>query len=70
MKEYQIDLVLTKESGDSGGFMSKIDAALDLEIPVVIVMRPQVKELNGRRVFTDVKALCEDVLSNLSIEKS
>lgn len=68
MKEYQIDLVLTKESGESGGFMSKIQAALDLEIPVVIVMRPEIEELSGRRVFSDVKSLCEDVLSNLSIK--
>ncbi len=70
MKEYQINLVLTKESGDSGGFISKIEAALNLEIPVVIVMRPEIEELTGRKVFSDIKSLCEDVLSSLSIEKS
>ncbi len=63
MKEYKIDLVLTKESGDSGGVMSKIEAALDLEIPVVIVMRPQIEELNGKRVYDDLNLLCVDVLS-------
>lgn len=63
MEEFEIGVVLTKESGQSGGTMSKIQAALDLDIPVVIVIRPEVAELHGKRVFDDVKLLCDEVLS-------
>ena len=62
MEEYQIGVVLTKESGQSGGTFSKIQAAVDLDIPVVIVMRPEIIELQGKSVFDDVKSLCDEVL--------
>lgn len=39
-KHYQTDLVLTKESGDIGGFNEKIGAALELDIPVLVLTRP------------------------------
>lgn len=61
MEEYQIGVVLTKESGQSGGTSSKIQAAVELNIPLVIVMRPEVAELQGKRVFDDVKSLCDVV---------
>lgn len=62
MEEYRIGVVLTKESGQSGGTWSKIQAAIDLDIPVVIVMRPKIVELQGKPVFDDVKLLCDEVL--------
>ncbi|BDZ67923.1 precorrin-6A reductase [Methanobacterium ferruginis] len=62
MKEFQIKVVLTKESGQSGGTMSKIQASLDLNIPVIVVMRPEIAELQGKLVFDDVKVLCDKVL--------
>ncbi len=64
MEEYQIEIILTKESGDSGGVMSKIKAALDLNIPVVIVMRPEIKKLQGKKVFDDLSYLCDEIISN------
>ena len=39
---YGAQLVLTKESGDIGGFKEKIEAALELEIPVIVLARPQI----------------------------
>lgn len=63
MEEFQIKVVLTKESGPSGGTMSKIQAALDLEVPVVIVMRPEIDELNGKMVFGEVELLIGEVFS-------
>lgn len=62
MEEYRIDVVLTKESGQSGGTSSKIQAAIDQDIPLVLVMRPEVAELYGKRVFNDVKSICDEVL--------
>lgn len=63
MEEFQIKVVLTKESGQSGGTMSKIQAALNLEVPVVIVMRPEIDELGGKMVFGEVEILIDEVLS-------
>lgn len=57
MKEYNISLVLTKESGEAGGTPSKIEAALELGIPVVIVMRREVRELENKRVYQDLNKL-------------
>jgi precorrin-6A/cobalt-precorrin-6A reductase len=66
MEEFQIKVVLTKESGQSGGTMSKIQAALAEEVPVVIVMRPEIDELKGKIMFNDVDLLVGEVLSRCS----
>jgi len=63
MEEFQIKVVLTKESGESGGTMSKIQAALVEEVQVVIVMRPEIDELEGKVVFNEVDLLICEVLS-------
>ena len=42
-KQYNIDLVITKESGVAGGFLEKIKACESLNIPVIIIKR---KEMN------------------------
>ncbi len=39
-KEYKATVLVTKESGDYGGVKSKVDAAIALGIPVVIIERP------------------------------
>ncbi|EKQ55770.1 MAG: precorrin-6x reductase [Methanobacterium sp. Maddingley MBC34] len=66
MEEFKIKVVLTKESGQSGGTISKIQAALAEGVPVVIVMRPEIDELEGKMVFNDVDLLVGDVLSRCS----
>ncbi|MBO3446087.1 precorrin-6A reductase [Clostridium sp. CCUG 7971] len=38
-KHYNIDIVITKESGIAGGFLEKVDACETLNIPVVIIQR-------------------------------
>ncbi len=38
-KDYQVDLVITKESGQEGGFLEKIEACQSLGIPVVVIQR-------------------------------
>lgn len=65
MEEFQIKVLLTKESGQSGGTMAKIQAALDLKVPVVIVMRPEIDELEGKIVFNEVDLLISDVFSRV-----
>jgi precorrin-6A/cobalt-precorrin-6A reductase len=62
MEEYHISLMVTKESGASGGTPSKIEAALGLGIPVVVVRRPEVLELNKKKVFRSLEQLLEELV--------
>jgi precorrin-3B C17-methyltransferase len=40
-KDWQIDCVVTKESGVAGGFVAKAQAAYSLGIPLIVVSRPR-----------------------------
>ena len=40
-KQYGAQVILTKESGDIGGFHEKLTAALDLNIQVIVLCRPK-----------------------------
>ncbi|NPV27516.1 MAG: precorrin-6A reductase [Firmicutes bacterium] len=53
---YGADVIVTKESGDAGGVESKVSAALDLGLPVVVVNRPA---LNYPHVVYSVPAVLE-----------
>lgn len=57
MEEYKIDVVLTKDSGQIGGTPSKIKAALALDLQLVVVMPPVIRELHGKKVFNQVEDL-------------
>ena len=46
LREYQIDLLVSKESGAAGGVDTKLTAAAELHVPAVIVSRPQVQYPN------------------------
>ena len=39
-RDWQIDCVVTKDSGDAGGYHAKVAAAHALKIPVLVVQRP------------------------------
>lgn len=58
MDEYDISVIITKESGKTGGTASKIAAALDLGIQVVIVVRPEVMKLKNKTIFYNINDLC------------
>jgi precorrin-6A/cobalt-precorrin-6A reductase len=40
-REYKADVVVTKESGKEGGADTKVEAALDLNVPIVVIERPK-----------------------------
>lgn len=61
MKEYDIKVVVTKESGKSGGTPSKLQAALELGIHIVMVMRPEVSELKGKTIYNSVDDVVEEI---------
>ena len=58
MEEFNISLIITKESGETGGTGTKIEAALDLCIHIIIVMRPEIEELSGKEIFSNIEELC------------
>ncbi|HSQ90036.1 precorrin-6A reductase [Romboutsia sp.] len=41
-KHYDIDIVVTKESGVNGGFLEKVNACETLDIPVIIITREKI----------------------------
>lgn len=45
LREYEAEVLVTKDSGRTGGTDTKIAAALGLKIPVIIVARPDYGEL-------------------------
>lgn len=59
MKEYNISAIITKESGESGGAETKINAALELEIPVVLVTRPKIEKLSNHKIVRSIDELKE-----------
>ena len=57
MEEYKINVIITKESGESGGTRSKVEAASQLKIPVVMVKRPEIPSLENAITFSDIDEL-------------
>ena len=41
-RDQRIDCVVTKDSGEAGGFSAKVRAAAALDIPLVVIRRPQI----------------------------
>lgn len=55
-RQWQIDCLVTKDSGDAGGYREKIDAAKLLGIPVIVIGRPQ---LNYPQSFSDSSCIMQ-----------
>jgi len=58
LMDYEISVLVTKASGSSGGLPAKIEAAREINIPVVLIERP---EIDYPRVFHDCQKLMEEV---------
>lgn len=57
---YQADVVITKESGDVGGYQEKVKPCLALGIPCIVITRPVVEYA---QVFSDIETLVNYVES-------
>ena len=66
MKEYEAGAIITKESGETGGVPSKVEAALALGLGVVMVKRPEIKELTNEIVFNSLEELEKNLNSFIS----
>lgn len=59
IRRFKIRAMVTKETGKEGGFMEKVDACINGEIPLIVIRRPQ--STAKVRVF-DTKTLIELML--------
>lgn len=57
MNEFQTDLVITKESGDVGGLPSKLEAAIELDIDIILINRPKISSLKKEYIVNDLNGL-------------
>ena len=51
IEEYHIDLLITKESGKTGGFAEKITACEECDIPAIVIARPADEGLSYEEVL-------------------
>ena len=63
MTEYAPSVIITKESGESGGTPSKISAAVELKIPIILVKRPVIPELEKEIIFSDMDRLLKSIIN-------
>ena len=56
-ESFGADVIVTKDSGKIGGVDSKIEAAQDLKIPVVMIDRPRIDYPNLTQNFDEVLKL-------------
>jgi precorrin-3B C17-methyltransferase len=42
-RDLKIDCVITKDSGDAGGFQAKVAATQTLNIPLLVIKRPKLE---------------------------
>jgi len=60
---WKVDCVVTKESGETGGFSFKAEAAAKLSIPFIVIKRPQLSYPVVTSDFNSVAKLLEQSLS-------
>ncbi|MBB6214592.1 precorrin-6A/cobalt-precorrin-6A reductase [Anaerosolibacter carboniphilus] len=62
MKKYNIQLLVTKDSGDIGGTLDKLEAAHEMEVSVVMIMRPAIPYPNIYRSFSHIMDKVSEII--------
>ena len=57
IERYNASVMITKESGEIGGVIEKIEAANQKEIAIIMIQRPQIKELDKNSVVSNLEEL-------------
>lgn len=57
MEKYDASVMITKESGDIGGVVEKIQAANEKDVAVVMIQRPEIDELNKNDIVSNLEEL-------------
>ena len=56
-KKYDASVMITKESGEVGGVIEKIEAANKSNVAVVMIQRPEIDELNKNDIVSNLDEL-------------
>lgn len=59
LKHCRVDVVITKESGFAGGFLDKVEACKELDIPIIIIKR---KTIDYQRVIHSIDEIEESLI--------
>ncbi|WAW15101.1 precorrin-6A reductase [Peptostreptococcus equinus] len=59
LKHAKVDVVITKESGFAGGFTDKLDACIELGVPIIIIRR---KMINYQKMVHDISEIEESLI--------
>jgi precorrin-6A/cobalt-precorrin-6A reductase len=65
LREYAIDLLVTKDSGAAGGLDSKLAAAAEAEVPAIVISRPSLYYAN---VCHDLEQAVQTVMAMIGKE--
>lgn len=68
IEKYDASVMITKESGEIGGVVEKIDAANQKDIYLIMIKRPVIKELNKKDVVSDLKEFDKKINEIISAE--
>ena len=58
LEEWQIDALVTKDSGQAGGVVEKVQAAAELGVNVLMVRRPRLEGIAAVRTIDEALAAC------------
>ncbi len=64
LQEFSASLLVTKDSGDAGGTVNKINAALELNLPVILIERPSVNSNHEHKVYNSVEEILRYISQN------
>lgn len=67
IERYGASVMITKESGEIGGVVEKIDAANEKDIAVIMIQRPKIDELNKNDMVSNLDEL--DIKLNAFFKK-
>ena len=57
IEKYDASVMITKESGEIGGVIDKIEAANEKDISVIMIQRPEIVELNEKDIVSNLDEL-------------
>ena len=57
IEKYGASVMITKESGEIGGVIDKIEAANEKDIAVIMIQRPEIKEVDKKDMVSNLDEL-------------
>jgi precorrin-6A/cobalt-precorrin-6A reductase len=57
IEKYGASVMITKESGEVGGVIEKIEAANEMDVAVIMIQRPKIDELNKNNIVSNLDEL-------------